>query len=390
MTDQMNVAPRHGLRGVKRHSTPIPEASATAPSTLDGVPPASNFTFGRKGYGMQGNAEWSNCWWAMLVHACTVQATVSYDEATGPVFIDGYTPLGPNTGVEWYNEYQKSQGQATEPPGEGTDPYQGALLALQLGLVYAIGTLGPTDRLPDGTPYFAPDTVAQCIYDFQGGVGFLLALDADAEQEFDDNEPWGTQSSVPDQADGHATLGVAYQQGNPITTCITWAALEGMLELFDQNCIEGLTLVITKGFVLKNGQAAADALVSKWGLQVAKTEQPADTTPPIEPVAPPSKKDWSVPTHVKDAVDKLVTEGKDAIHFGAKEITDAEKQAKKDWREATAALGRLVSWTTTRNNLHQIANTVREVESLVTLATELATLTEKVSAFAKAAEGKQE
>ena len=246
----------HGLRGLIRHQPITDFARAMAPVACT-APSTADFTFGRKTYGMQGNDKWSNCWWAGLVHVSTVQATVSFDEH--PTFVSGYTPLGPNTGQEWYNRFQVSLGQKVEAPGQGTDPSQGIAFALQEKLIYAGGVVGQPLTL---------ETVAEAIYDFQGGVIYCLALDDDAEQEFDDQEPWGTESSVPDDNDGHATTGVIYDLTSTVpTTCITWAALEGMTGPFDANCIEGFCPVITQGFILKNGQAQADALVAKWQLQ---------------------------------------------------------------------------------------------------------------------------
>jgi hypothetical protein len=261
----------HGLRGYKRHVAPDPKVAATAPSATDfGAPPESDFTFGRAVYGMQGNAEWGNCWFAALIHCRTITAIVSFVNGA-TTFVAGFKEDDSDAGVRLYNRYQVSQGQKPVAPGEGTDPYTGITFALNEGLIYAGGVLGPPDRQTDGTAYFAPATVGEAVYDFQGGVIACWALDPDAEQEFDDHQSWGTQSSTPDDQDGHATSIAKYQPGNPIQTVITWAALEGVLELMSENCMEGLCLVITEGFILKNGQAAADALVAKWQLQVSTT-----------------------------------------------------------------------------------------------------------------------
>jgi len=274
MSDQIEVR-AHGQRGVKRHA-PVDEAIAASPSPVLQAPAEYDATYGRTKYAMQGNATLPNCFFAARVHSRTVQGTLTAD-----TFVEGFVEDAEDAGATLYREFLESIGQAF--PGDGTDPYQGTTFLLKRGDWKYAGVLGPSSRLPDGTPYFEPLTIKEAIYDFQGGVIFLLALDADAEQEFDDNQPWGTQSTTPDQSDGHAVSGVKYQQGNPITTCITWAALEGMLEEFDINCIEGLVLSITDGFILKNGQAAADDLVSKWQLQTSPTLAAA---PPGEPDSP--------------------------------------------------------------------------------------------------------
>jgi hypothetical protein len=72
-----------------------------------------------------------------------------------------------------------------------------------------------------------------------------------------------------------------------------------MTNEFDTNCIDGLVLIITKNFVLKNGQEAADALAAKWGLASAAklAASEADSTPPVTedpartPIAPKGPED---------------------------------------------------------------------------------------------------
>ena len=278
MSDETTEVRTHGMRGLKRHVPVDATVSATGPVDLTG-PADYDATQGHKHYAMQGNDTLPNCFFAAAVHSRTTQAVESVD-GNATVFVKGFEIDPTDAGAALYEEYVASQGETM--PGSGTDPYSGTTFLLGKGYWKYAGVLGPTSRTAKDEPYFEPLTVKEAIFDFQGGAILLLALDPDAEQEFEDDEPWGTQSSTPDDNDGHAVSGVKYQQGNPITTCITWAALEGMLEEFDINCIEGLVLTISDAFILKNGQAAADALVAKWGLQTSPTlaASEADSTPP--------------------------------------------------------------------------------------------------------------
>ena len=248
MSDERELAGRFGvIRGEAAN-----EWVAAAPTTLD-PPDAYDSTFGLKRFGMQGNAQYGNCFWAALVHAMMLQALLSFDAK--PVYAKGFKAPASDAGVKWYEAYERENGQSTQPPGDGTGIFTGVASIAKQKLALSAGVVqGP----------FTPELIRQAIYDFDGGALFCLALDPKAQQEFNDHEPWGTLSTNPDAQDGHAVAGAAYSPSG--LTFVTWAALEGSTDAFDLNCIDGLVLVITHGYVLKHGVEAAQALESKWGL----------------------------------------------------------------------------------------------------------------------------
>ena len=247
----------HGLYGVVRHQPVDERLSAQAPAAID--PPASfDATFGLTQYGMQENDRLSNCFWAWVAHAQMVQALTGLNDRQQPVYVDGFIPPGPDAAGGWYDTYLLSIGQPTTPPGNGTDIYGGAASILSQGLAAYVGVLGGP---------FTPALLRQAIVDFDGGVGFCLALDPDAQKEFDDHVPWGTDSTTPDAEEGHCVDGCAYSAEGIVF--ITWGELEMSTDQFDLNCIDGLVFIITQGFITKNGQSAADALATNWGLTPA-------------------------------------------------------------------------------------------------------------------------
>lgn len=254
VSDELELA---GRFGVIRNEASDEKWVATTPLTFD-APADFDATLGLKKFGMQGNAEYGNCFWAALVHSTMLQALTGFDG--GPIYAKGFKAPASDAGVKWYEVYERSQGQSTAPPGNGTGIFTGVASIAKQGLALWAGVVkGP----------FTPALIRQAIYDFDGGAIFCLALDPKAQQEFNDHEPWGTLSTNPDVQDGHAVPGGSYSPNG--VTFVTWAALEPSTDEFDLNCIDGLVLVITHGFILKHGAQAAQALASKWGL----TEVPA-------------------------------------------------------------------------------------------------------------------
>ncbi|HWD97368.1 MAG TPA: hypothetical protein VG246_13185 [Acidimicrobiales bacterium] len=296
MTDQIdNLEPAdrtHGLRGVIRHAPKDEAVAAAYPPADPDLPDTYDATHGEKVYGMQGNDKWPNCFWAAVAHATTVQALTGLDDKGHPTFVEGAVIPHPDEAVEWYKVYCEANGQPPTPLSDGTSPYAGAKSILAQGLAEYVGVLGPEDRDAEGNSVFDASIIEQAIYDTQGGVIICLALDPDAEKEFDDHVPWGTQSSSPDAEDGHAVTGVAYDPTNK--ECITWAQLQLMTNEFDINCIDGLVLVLTKHF-----QGDDAAVAAKWGLTSAATlaasapdQAPPVTTPTNDtPVAPKGPED---------------------------------------------------------------------------------------------------
>lgn len=248
-----------GLFGVRRDE-PVNEAlRATAPVTLN-APPSYDATCGLWLWGMQGNDTLSNCFWAAVAHSKMLHAlTASTDKGEKPVYIPGFIPPSAHAGKNWYDRYLIANGQPTTPPGPGTGIYSGAQSMLTQHLALYVAVLGPTD----GSQY-DPAVIRQVIFDFQGGAIFCLALDPDAREEFAKRVPWGTESTQPDAALGHAVSGAAYTpQG---LTFITWGRPQLSTDQFDTDCIDGIVLMITKSFATRNGEDTVQRLVSEYSL----------------------------------------------------------------------------------------------------------------------------
>jgi len=240
----------NGKRGVKRHEPLDPNYAATAPTELTALAEWSA-TKGRTAFPTWGNLTWPNCFWAMLGNMTLLQAQVSQEK-----YVEGFTPPPSADGIEWYKVYCVANGQPPTIDSQGTGIYSGAASILAQKLARYVGVLGP--------PYSVA-LIREALWDFDGGCGFCLALDPDADQEFDEHLPWGADSTQPDAADGHAVAGCFYDPTN--TGCVTWGvAPQLMTAAFDTNCVDGLVLVITEGFITKFGEARAAQLASKWGL----------------------------------------------------------------------------------------------------------------------------
>lgn len=247
-----------GRFGVKRHLPFDPTFAATAPELS---PPASfDATHGLTDWGMDGNDQWGNCFWAAIAHAQICQALTGLNADGTPSYVDGFTPAQATDVVGWYRKYLAAQGEPTDPPGTGTGISDGAHFALALGLVEAIGVIpGP----------LTPDLVHQAIADFHGGVVLCLALDPLAQDEFQRGLPWGTESANPDYQEGHAVTGVAYgPEGDKV---VTWAKVQGTTIPFDNNCVDGLVVLVTP--YLKESGVDSDALIAKWDLQTEQSVQ---------------------------------------------------------------------------------------------------------------------
>jgi hypothetical protein len=226
-----------GLFGIKRHLALAEELRAQGPRAVN--PPISfDATRGITNWGMEGNDVYGNCFWAALYHALWAQT--------------GVQPTGDP--VAWYQTYLASQGEPTSAPGDGTDPSSGSQSILNQGLAQAVGVIqGPV----------SPALTHQAIVDFHGGVIVCLALDPDAQQEFAAHLPWGAESANPDVMDGHAVTGVAYTLSGDVF--VTWGALQSSTIRFDDNCIDGLVLILAHG--------GDSALIAKWGLVEASTQE---------------------------------------------------------------------------------------------------------------------
>jgi hypothetical protein len=370
MTDQTAKPRLAGLFGVIRHQEVDAGVAAIIPPNL--APPATfDSTFSLSQFGMQGNDQLPNCFWAALAHAMMLQALTGLNDRQQPVYVDGFTPLTDDAAVTWYRAYQASKGEPTDVPGSGTGVYDGAASIAAQGLAAYVGVLGYTTTDAAGNPAYDATTIRQAIVDFDGGAIFCLALDTKAMQEFTDHVPWGTESTNPDAQEGHAVTGPAYSENGIVF--ITWAELEMSTDQFDTNCIDGLVLVITKGFVLKNGADAAAALAAKWGL-----------TPVVTPAAPTADE-------VPPTADELAARGLDtpivSVTTGPVErvIAEAESKAKglqkfifgeagSEWSQLVAHIEGLKNWAKDREELHKLATSALEGESVNLLIAELGTL----------------
>lgn len=256
-----------GVYGVRRHEAPT-NLAATTPATIE-IPEEFDSSLGLDITSMFGNNDYGDCFWAMVANALIFQALVDLNDREQPEFVEGFTPPTNEEPVGWYATYLKAQGTPLEgPPGAGTGIYSGAQSILDQGLALYVGVLGPT--VPggeDGSYTYDPQVIRQAIYEFDGGAGFCLALDPKAMQEFARHVPWGTESTKPDAEMGHAVDGSAYAAAG--LTFWTWAHPQMSTDAFDTNCIDGLVLMITEGYVTKNGEDAALALAARWGLTAA-------------------------------------------------------------------------------------------------------------------------
>lgn len=247
-----------GRFGVKRHLPFDPTFAATAPVLS---PPASfDATHGLTDWGMDGNDRWGNCFWAAVAHAQICQALTGLNADGTPSYVDGFAPAQSTDVVGWYRKYLASQGEPTDPPGTGTGISDGAHFALSQGLLEAVGVIpGP----------LTTDLVHQAIADFHGGTILCLALDPMAQDEFRNGVAWGTESANPDYEEGHAVTGVAFDTSGD--RVITWGRVQGTTIPFDNNCVDGLVVLVTP--YLKESGVDTDALIAKWGLQTTQSVQ---------------------------------------------------------------------------------------------------------------------
>lgn len=269
MTEDLRTA---GVYGVRRHEEPT-DLTAIVPEDL-GIPEEYDGSQGLDRTLMFGNGKYGNCFWAMVANASIFQALTGLNDRQQPVFVEGFTPPTNEEPVGWYKTYLAAQGTPlTGPPGPGTGIYSGAQSILDQGLAEYVAVLGPTVRNADGSYSYDPAVVRQAIFEFSGGAGFCLALDPKAMQEFARHEPWGTESTKPDAEMGHAVDGNSYAPTGVVFW--TWTEPEMSTDQFDLNCIDGIVLFITKGYVAKIGDQAAVSLAARWGMtKAASAEQP--------------------------------------------------------------------------------------------------------------------
>lgn len=143
---------------------------------------------------------------------------------------------------------------------------------------------------------FAPVDLSQIdatMARFQRGIILGVNLTHDADQRFNDKQPWTVgQGQQPDPNDGHVILQVRSLSATDLDWYVTWGALQAADKGWRDAAVQEAWVICTK-----------DDMATPWGQQLladinalpGSTTQPPADTPPPEPTPEPAPTPAPVP-----------------------------------------------------------------------------------------------
>ena len=255
------------------------------------------------------------------------------------------------TALDAYWAYGIAQGEAPPHPDFGVDNANLFAWAYKEGLIYGYAEVDDDEF----------DWFAQL---FDGGC---VGLTVDAQTMSDDfnaspRVPW---DAFPGAQSGHDTLGIiTHADGSG--ALVTWGAVQPYTLAFRQ------TNWTDRWVIFDENDPNVDHAKLQAALLAVHGVLPAQASATVPPVAEGFIK--RAEADVTSIVDKVG----EAIHFGGHEVAvveeDAIREAKAKWTEMVTALEGLRNWTKDREQLHKLAATAIEGESVNLLITELQNL----------------
>lgn len=294
----------HGKRGRKKvsHAPQLllhnfrGQVRTAAPSSFDALP-------GLKSCGMLGNDQDGDCGPAAVEHGRIVKIAKSVTSNGAAVTPSTFVaPTTPHT-LGWYYAYGTWMGEPGKQPDEGVDN-----LTMLSYLFKITGGVLPTPAGDDIQAWaFAEidssniNEIKQAICDFNGLL-MGCALTDEAEQEFDDNDPWTiTASEQPDPNEGHDIYVLSYDSAH--FEALTWGARQKMTLAWEQG-EQGAHDLELWAFVteedVKSGKLTNDqfqALLTECQTLAGSVNPDTPTpAPPVPPAPVPTPAPVPVPT----------------------------------------------------------------------------------------------
>jgi hypothetical protein len=201
-----------------------------------------------------------------------------------------------------YFAFGVSQGEVGQPPAPEDEPDQGVANAPWLKFLFENGILDEYAEVPlDQLDTYAPI-----------GNGLLIGvqLDAQAQQQFENQEPW---DGAPDPEMGH-DVWLIKLNADGSGEVISWGANQAFTLNFRQNNITDAWLIGDNDDPTVDHDALHAAIVALGGASNNQTP-PADDTPPPAPPAKGKSK-------IKDVLESVEHDIEEAVH-------DVDEEAKR-------------------------------------------------------------
>lgn len=234
------MARTHGLfgRGPAKHLETLDierhrlRDAVTAPPSVAPAEADGTGGYPESKLGMLGNDVLSNCGAAMWGHALMLKSVTGLSAFGVPLFVPGFKV--PHTAyIEWlYFKYGAAMGQGPHSD-EGVILADWFLFLYKLGLLEAFGE----ETTKDSNQGRLDMAAAR-------GMAVGVSLDAQALQEFNAHQPWGTRSITPDPQMGHAVWWGKYDPTHE--WFVTWAAYQPSTIPWETNCVDERWLLLTK------------------------------------------------------------------------------------------------------------------------------------------------
>jgi hypothetical protein len=171
--------------------------------------------------------------------------------------------------VQLYFQYGIAQGESGTQPDQGVDNPTWFTYLMNKGIIDAWAELPLT-----------VDEIHAAMNNFSG-VCIAVDLPSDAEQEFNNGQPWSLAGGEsPDPNEGHDILLVKYDENG--YTFVTWGALEPATAQWDASCIQNAYVFVSKEDAQNNGVNLQSliAAIQQLGGTVAPGGQPAPQPAP--------------------------------------------------------------------------------------------------------------
>jgi len=133
-----------------------------------------------------------------------------------------------------------------------------------------------------------PATVDAIMCQFQRGVLLGVSLTDDANDLFNQGQPWGSGSVTPDPNEGHAILKVKSAGAAGDGTIVTWGADQACTGPWLSACIDEAWVLVTKDDLSTAGYAALLADLSALPHNTEVPPPPAPTPAPPKPTPTPA------------------------------------------------------------------------------------------------------
>lgn len=206
------VAGKRGRRKPSHEPTLHLRRFAPAPSK---PPPSGDVSGGITDWGMLGNDQHSDCGAAAFQHGRMAKSGQNVLNDNGQE-LPADSQAATDYTLASYYAYGRSMGEPGQDPDQGVDNATWLKFLFDQKMIEGYAELNASD----------PDEVHMAMLNFNG-VLIGCCLTDDAEQEFNDHQPWNiTPSDRPDANEGHDIYLVKYDANGE--TIVTWGA--------DQEC----------------------------------------------------------------------------------------------------------------------------------------------------------